>query len=186
MFFCPRRTSGKRTPRSRLPRDPNKKFHSAEENNFSPRRALDIGCTSYGITVIFFIPPSLCEVAVHPLSEFFFRHDQAIAHTDNRESFLVHQLVGRWRRHAQHLGDELRIEKQRKVIVTLVDWFFHFVYLLINFLGLRLCIWWRLKNIPSLIQGNKTDSCTPSGKIFSHFPWDFGRLSMRKIYPITF
>lgn len=42
------------TPRSRLPRDPNKKFHSAAENNFSPRRALDIGCTSYGITAIFF------------------------------------------------------------------------------------------------------------------------------------
>ena len=43
-----------------------------------------------------------------------------------------------------------------------------------------------LKKISSLIQGNKTDSCTPSGKISSHFPWDFGRLSMRKIYPLTF
>ena len=42
------------------------------------------------------------------------------------------------------------------------------------------------KKIPSLIQGNKPDSCTPSGKIFSHFPWDFGRLSMRKFYPLTF
>ena len=69
---------------------------------------------------------------LYPLAEFFFRDDNAAAHTQGGEARFVHQFVGAGDGNAQHLCHHFRVEEQRQLIVVCIDRSFHEMLLVSN------------------------------------------------------
>ena len=75
------------------------------------------------------------DLILYPSLELSLGNDQPVSHTHRRETFFVHQLIGRRWRHAQELRHHFRIQKQRQFVIAFENRFlqyftpFHYISL---------------------------------------------------------